>query len=125
MDGVGGAVLTAAFFILLQSVDFGEQIAPGVSIPPHDHPPSWAVVFSTFLPAVFVDVAGRLPSWARGAGVGALRSTIFYIASRPFFESQFQYPLSDAFTAVVVASLAGLVAGVAVFSHKGTAQETF
>ncbi|HEY4517335.1 MAG TPA: hypothetical protein VJI74_00395 [Candidatus Paceibacterota bacterium] len=122
MDSVGGAVLTAAFFILLQAVGFGERISSRVVITPHEHPPSWIVVFSLLVPAALIDTARRLPWWVRGGGVGFLWGTILYGFTSSFFEPQFQYPLSDALTAIVATTIAGLAAGIVFSSREKNAQ---
>jgi len=102
------------FFILISAVGFGEQIAPGVIINPHDHPPNWLVIFSLLVPAVFVDFVSRrkISLWLIGGLVGLLWAGILYGFSSMFFEPQFQYSFMRGLIAVVSGVVGGVVAGI-------------
>lgn len=117
LSGVGAATLVGVFFILLSSLGFTEQVAPGVNIIPHDHAPSWLTVFSLLVPAVVIDLTFRLPLWLRGMIAGLLSTMIFYSFASRFFESQFQFTSMEAMIAIVSGMTGGLIAGM-VISYK-------
>jgi len=91
-----------------------DAIAPGVEIPPHDHPPAWLTIFSLLLPATAVEYGKRMPLWLQGIGGGALWSVLLYGFSSRFLEPEFQYGDADAFIAIFASILGGLCAGIAV-----------
>lgn len=112
IPGIASATLTVIFFLLLNSIGFGEKIALNVVVPPHDHPPAWLTVFAFFIPAVILDLAKRLPTWTKGAIVGCLWAGILFGVARYFFEPQFQYSAVHAFTAIVAGTIGGTIGGV-------------
>jgi len=111
MPGVAGATLVAAFFLVISAIGFGEEIAPGVIIQPHDHPPAWLTIFSILIVATFIDVAKLKPMWLSGALAGVLWSGIFYSFSSMFFKLEFQYTAGDTGVAVFASLIGGVVAG--------------
>jgi len=126
IPGIAGATLSAAFFLLLSSMNFGEQVAAGVVIPPHDHAPPWLTIFAAFIPAVFLDLFGRrLPLWAQGGAVGFLWSFILYGFASYFFEPQFQYGAIQTLTAIGSSTLGGIVVGgIVTLVRRGKALPT-
>lgn len=121
IPGIAGAALTAVFFLFLSSIEFGEQIAPNVVIPPHDHAPPWLTVFAVFLPAVVLDLSGRrLPLFVQGGLVGFLWSFLFYGFASYFFEPQFQYTTAQTLVAIAASTAGGSIAGgiVSVFNRE-------
>lgn len=112
IPGLVGATLTAVFFLVLISIGFGEKLALNVVIPPHDHPPAWLTVFSTFIPAVILDLLKRQPSWIKGGTVGFLWSLLLLGFSSYFFEPQFQYSVMQAIQGVGISTVGGILAGI-------------
>ena len=115
ISGFGSATLMIAFFLILFSGQLGEEIAPGVIILPHDHPPAWLTVFSFLAPAAFIDMSESVRAWLRGGIAGILWSGIIFGFSSQFFEPPFQYGINDAMFAVVISFAGGAAAG---FLHK-------
>jgi len=107
IPGIGGATLTAMSFIVLYSIAFGTERAPDVIMQPHDHAPSFLLVFAFIIPAVYMDLMRQHPAWVRGAVAGALWAGILYGFSSSFFEQQFQYPLQSTIIAVISSAVAG------------------
>ena len=107
----GGAVLMTTFFILLMTIGLSEQIAPGVNVPPHAHAPAWLTVFAVLIPALWVDLAKRIPMIIIGIVAGILYGVILYGFSSQFFEPAFQYSFDSMFIAIVASAIGGLGAG--------------
>jgi len=112
LKGFAPATLVALFLIVISSISFGEIFAPGVIIAPHDHPPAFLTIFSYLIPAVVIDLLQQKPLWLRGGLFGFIWSALLYGFSSRFFEPQFQYPFSDAKTAILASLIAGIVAGL-------------
>ena len=111
IPGLGGATLTAAFFLLLSSIGFGEKISPNVIIAAHEHAPKWLTIFSVFIPAVMLDFSKKIPLWMRGGMVGFLWSFLLFGFASYFFDAPFQYSLSQALVAVAAGVFGGIIAG--------------
>ena len=111
MNRFGSAFSVAAFFMLISAMNFGEQLAPTVNIQPHDHPPSWLMIFSCIVPAALIDLLRQKPLWLRGGIVGLLHGGLLYGFSSRFFEPQFQFTTQDMLIAVGVSTFAGLIIG--------------
>jgi hypothetical protein len=125
---VGAATLTMAFFLLLNQVTLGEQLAPGVIVPPHPHAPPWLAVFALLAGAVWVDLAGRrLAPWATGAVAGFIIAAIFYPLAARFIEEAFRYGMRETVTAIVaetIGTAVGAVVGAVIertFLHRAKA----
>ena len=110
---VGPATLTMAFFLLLNQLTLGEQLAPGVIVPPHPHAPPWLAVFALLAGAVWVDLAGRrLAPWATGAVAGFIIAAIFYPLAAGFIGEAFRYGMRETITAVVAETIGTSVGAV-------------
>lgn len=107
----GGAVLVTTFFILLSTIGLHAQIAPGVNAPPHAHAPPWLTVFALLVPALWIDLAKRIPVIIIGIVAGILYGAILYGFSSPFFEPAFQYSSGSMLIAIVASAIGGLGAG--------------
>jgi len=118
LPGIAQASLVSVFATLIYATSFGEDIAPGIVIQPHDHPPAFLSIFSYLLPALAIDLLRRSPSWLRGGLVGLVWSSLTYGFSSQFFEPQFQYGLQEGLIAVVSAVGGGTVAGLLVSSFS-------
>ena len=114
MPGVAGATLVAAFFLVINAIGFGEEIAPGVVIQPHDHPPMWLTIFSLLVSVVIIDFTKRKPLWIGGALAGILWSGLLYGFSSIFFKPEFQYIAGDTGIAVFAGLIGGITAGLLV-----------
>lgn len=114
IPGIGSATTTAMFYVVLVAMNLGERLAPGVSVPPHDHAPPWLIVFSILVPALSVDLLPRLDNWMRGAIAGFLWSVTLYGMAWAFFEPQFQYSFAEGLTGVAAAVAGGFFAGLVV-----------
>ncbi len=109
----GAATMTALFYLVLASMSFGERLAPGVTVPPHAHPPGWLVAFSFGVPAVIFDLVGL--RWHRsvvGAAVGLLSAGILFGFSSAFLELPFRYGPSAAVAAMVSGIVGGALGGL-------------
>lgn len=115
MRRFGSAISVAAIFMLLSAMNFGEKLAPGMNIQPHDHPPGWLMIFSCLVPAALIDVLRDKPLWLRGGIVGLLHGGLLYGFSSRFFEAQFQYNTAQMWIAIIASTCAGLIAGGAAF----------
>ena len=115
LPGPGAAAQVAAFFLLpyVSAVALGEP-APGVLVNPHAHPPVWLHVFAFLGPALWVDLARRLPLAGRGGVAGALWAGILFLSASYFFPPEFRYPFSSALVAVGSAFAGGVIAASAV-----------
>lgn len=121
LPGAGSALLTTAFFITLGSIAAEpRQVAPGVNIPPHGHPPGWLWVFSYLLPSALVDLVGsRWPRAVTGGAIGLLYAGTLYVFTGPFLEPLFRYSTAHALTAVVSGVIGGAVGGSIFSGHQG------
>ena len=115
--GFASATVVTAFFLLITAIGFSEQIAPGVVIVPHDHPPPFLTIFSYLVPAVLIDL-WKAKLWFRGAMAGLLSGGILYGFAWFFFEPQFKYGFADGLTATVASLIGGLIAGIAVMNMR-------
>ena len=112
ISGVGAATSVIAFFLVLTSIGYGEQFAPGVEHIPHDHPPLWLSIFAVMAPAVYLDLVKK-KTFMHGAVAAFLWAGILYGFSSMFFEPQFMYTLADGAVAIVASLIGGLLAGLA------------
>ena len=109
---VGSATMVMAFFLALNSLTVLEQLAPGVTVPPHAHPPVWLSVYSLALAALLADaVKDRWPAPATGTMIGLVSAGIVYGLTPAFIEPAFQYGTASAGLAIVAAGLGGAVGG--------------
>lgn len=122
IPGIAAATLTAMSFIVLYSIAFGNEVAEDIVLTPHDHAPSFLIVFAFLIPAVLLDLMKQQPAWLRGAITGALWAAILYGFSSAFFAPQFQYALSDTYVAVAASGIGGVCAALltTVFSPHTT-----
>ncbi len=111
MQRFGSAFTVAALFMLISAMNFGEKLAPNVTIQPHDHPPGWLMIFSCLVPAALIDALRHYPLWLRGGIVGILHAGILYGFSSRFFEPPFQYSTQEMWIAIGTSLLAGLFVG--------------
>ncbi len=113
LPGAGSTLLTTVFFVTLGSIAAEpRQVAPGVDIPLHGHPPGWLWVFAYLLPAAIVDIVG--PRWPRaiiGGAIGLLYAGTLFAFTGPFLESSFRYSTADALVAIVSGVIGGAVGG--------------
>ncbi len=112
--GPGGAMISAAFFLVLSAISTEPRVpAPGVLIPPHEHPPIWLSIFSYVLPAAFADLAGGRTSPALiGAGIGFLQTGFLYGTANLFLEPSFRYSVAAGAASMAAGVVGGAVGGV-------------
>lgn len=112
IPGIGGATTTAFVYLTLASIGLAERAAPGVLVPPHEHPLSWLVLFAFLAAALFLDLCGRIPAPARGLLAGLLWAGIIYGAAWRFFAPEFAYGIRNALVAIAAGGLGGMAAGL-------------
>ena len=100
------SLLTIAFFLMVAAIGFNEEIAEGVTILPHEHPPAFLTVFSFMTAGVAVLVT---KIWWKKAFAGVLWSVIIYSFSWIFFEPQFTYTFLQGVIAIVSATIGSLM----------------
>jgi len=105
---LGGALFTAVFFLTLRALGMNERFAPGVSILPHAHSPSFLIVFSVLLLALSIELFYRHSRLFSSILAAFLWSALIYGFSWIFFEPAFVYTLNQGIKAVV-ASVIGAV----------------
>lgn len=109
----GSATMTVLFYLVLASLSFGERLAPGITVPPHAHPPGWLAAFSFGVPAAIVDLAAfRWHGAVTGAVVGFLSAGILYGFSSPFLGLPFRFGPSATAVAVVSSVVGGALGGL-------------
>lgn len=109
----GAATLTMSFFLLLNQLTLGEQLAPGVLVPPHPHPAPWIAVFALLANAVWVDLAGRrLAAWITGGVAGFIIAAVFYPLASGFIEEAFRYGMRETVTAILSETIGTAVGAV-------------
>jgi len=118
LPGIGASTLMITFFLIVSFIGFGGELGPDIDMIPHDHPPGWIVVFYSLLPAAFIDVGNKLPSWLKGAIAGLLWAGLLYGLSSYFFEPEFQYGLLSTGIAVLSSIIGGAFAGVLIKKVK-------
>jgi len=111
MKRFASASSVAGVFMLISAMNFGEKLSTFVNIQPHDHSPSWLMIFSCLLPAALIDVLREKPLWLRGGFVGLFHGGLLYGFSSRFFEVQFQYSSQDMWIAIGTSLIAGLIIG--------------
>lgn len=112
MQRFGSTLTVAGIFLLIAAMNFGEKVASNVNIQPHDHPPSWLMIFACLVPAEVADLLHSKPLWLRGGLIGLLHAGLLYGFSSQFFEPQFQYGTAQMWTAIIASLLAGAIAGL-------------
>ncbi len=129
LAGVAGATLVAVFSLVISAIGFGDKIAPGIVIQPHDHPPAWLTIFSLLVSVAIIDFTKRKPLWIGGAFAGILWGGLLYGFSSMFFKPEFQYTAGDTGIAVFASLIGGIIAGLFVsrlykkeFAAKGEDQ---
>lgn len=120
MQRFGSTLSVAGIFLLLAAMNFGEKLAPNVTIQPHDHPPGWLMIFACLVPAELADLFHQKLLWLRGGLIGLLYAGILYGFSSRFFEIQFQYSSRDALIAITTSTIAGVFIGllISLFARK-------
>ncbi len=112
MQGRIDGTQVSIFIIVLFVMFYTKDIAPQVSVTPHDQAPIWLLVFSFIGTGVLLDVTkNRFPTWIRGLFAGVVWSGILFGFSTNFFSPQFQYGMTEIFTAISFSAIGGLVAG--------------
>ena len=109
--GIGSSVSMVAFYLLVSSITFGEMLKPGVKIIPHDHPPSYVIVFALLGAALAVDITRQLPRAARGVLSTGVWAAVLYGLSTYYFKPDFQYSTIETIQAIVASSAAGALVG--------------
>lgn len=107
LPGPAPVFLVALALAALHALGVEGDVAPGVIVAPHDHAPSWLVVFSLVVPAVLIDLMRGLPSVMLGSIYGLVWAYILFTFSGLFFAPQFQYPFAAAVVAVISAYIGG------------------
>jgi len=105
IPGFSGVFLTAVFFLIITSIGFSEQIAEGVTIIPHDHPPPFIIIFSTLIAAGVISLTKINKSLITAGIAGFLWSSIIYGFSWMFFNSQYVYTSSEGAVAIVSSTM--------------------
>ncbi len=105
------AVSVTLFFLALGLMTAGEKISPISGYPAHGFPPVWLVIFSMLIPAAFLEAAGRLPAWARGAGAGFLMTVVMYVCGASHFDPPLLQTAKDAAVGVLAGTFGGFLAG--------------
>lgn len=118
LRGFAPATLVIIFFILLAAVSSGQEESENVIVNPHDHAPSWLMVFSLIIPALFIDIQKKLPLWLVGAIAGTVWAGLLYTFSTVFFEPQFTYGTLAIVIAVFASLIAGALAGLVLSTIK-------
>lgn len=113
MQRFGSTLTVAGLFMLIAAMNFGEKIAPSVTVQPHDHPPGWLMIFACLVPAEIADLLHSRSLWIRGGLIGFLHAGILYGFSSQFFAPQFQYSSDQALIAIVTSVIAGCLIGLA------------
>lgn len=121
IGGIGTVTTMTMFFLMLGLTITGSEISSISGYPAHGFPPVWLVIFTLFLPAVFLDATkGRLPDWVRGSLASLLFVGLLYALSSNYFPPQFRYPATEALVAAVSGVFGGAVAALAVRRQRGT-----
>ncbi|MBX4187031.1 MAG: hypothetical protein KW802_02090 [Candidatus Doudnabacteria bacterium] len=108
MDGSMMTMLSLMFMLIA----YGKETAPQIVMLPHDRAPIWLLIFSFLGTAILLDVTkDRFPMWVRGMLAGMIWSGILFGFSINFFATQFQYGMTEIFTAISFSAMGGLVAG--------------
>lgn len=112
--GIGSAFSVAVFYLIVSSITFGEIIKPGVKIIPHDHPPSYVIVFAFLAAALIIDLTRRLPNMLRGALAAGVWAAIFYGLATYYFRPEFQYSNIETGQAIIASLVGGAVVSLLV-----------
>ncbi len=110
VPGHASATMVLVFLCFLLAVGFGERIEAGVEMVPHDHSPSFLLLLSFALPAIFVDISRRSFIVIRGAVVGLLWGATLFGFSSMFFAAEFKYTFLEGATGVLAAVVGGILA---------------
>ncbi|MSR86625.1 hypothetical protein EXS70_00410 [Candidatus Peribacteria bacterium] len=121
MQRFGSSLTVAGIFMLLAAMNFGEKLAPNVTIQPHDHSPGWLLIFACLVPAEAVDLLHDRPLWLRGGLIGLFHGGLLYGFSSRFFDPQFQYGTTEMWTAIIASVVVGVLIGfILTFSSRFT-----
>lgn len=120
-SGVGSAMYTAAFFILITGLGtiFNTTIDPEVLIPAHDHAPPWIIIISYMIPAIVLTLLRNQHVVLRATLAGALWGITFFGLSSEFLSPFFQPSQSEVLIAIISSTVAGGLSGFfALFSFR-------
>ncbi|MSU75592.1 MAG: hypothetical protein EXS55_03705 [Candidatus Magasanikbacteria bacterium] len=110
-SGIGSSFALAATYLLVTAITFGEMIKPGIKIIPHDHPPSYVIIFAFVIAALIFDLTARLPRAVRGALAAGVWALILYGLSTYYFKLEFQYSTIQTVQAVGASLVGGILTG--------------
>ncbi|MBX4191412.1 MAG: hypothetical protein KW804_01280 [Candidatus Doudnabacteria bacterium] len=112
MQGRIDGTQTSIFSLIFILISYGKETASHIKIMPHDRAPIWLIVFTLVITGVLLDITkNRFPTWVRGLFGGIIFSGILFGFSTKFFAPQFQYGMTEIFTAITFSAIGGLVAG--------------
>lgn len=109
--GVGNAVSVVVMYLLVAAIAFGETIKSGIKIIPHDHPPSYVVIFAFVTSALIFDITRRWPQVVRAGLSGGGWALLLYSLSTYYFRPEFQYSGGETVKAVAASIVGGVVVG--------------
>lgn len=112
LKGGVNATFTAIFMVLGFIISYGKEVAPQIIVLPHDRPPIWLFVLAYLTTAVLLDITkNHFPLWVKGMIAGSFWAAILFGFSSQYMQPQFQYGMTEIFTAVAFSAMGGLVAG--------------
>jgi hypothetical protein len=112
MKGNIDATLTSIIIFAFISISYSKEQAHNIHLTPHDQFPLWLVAFSLIITGILLDITkNRFSMWVRGFFGGIVWSGILFGFATRFFAPQFQYGMTEIFTAITFSAIGGLVAG--------------
>lgn len=103
-----GSWMTIAALIMM-SMSYSKDTAPGIILMPHDRPPFWVYVFAFLVTAAVLDYTkGKMSLWLRAMFAGGFWAIILFGFTASFSIPEFQY----GFDKVIIATFSGLVGGL-------------
>jgi len=107
LSGSYDVVRITMYSLILMSISYGKETAPGIILMPHDRQPFWLYVFAFMVSAIILDIFfKKLNPIARGAFAAGAWAAILFIFSPMFLDPQFYYPISES-AKTIISSIAG------------------
>ena len=110
--GIGSALSVIVMYLLVTAISFGEVFKPDIKIIPHDHPPSYVVIFAFVVAALMFDITKRWSRMVSGGLAGGVWALLLYGLSTYYFRSEFQYSRIETVQAVMASIVGGVVVGL-------------
>jgi hypothetical protein len=104
-----GATKLMLVTVLLLLVAYTQEMAPHVTMIPHDTMPNWLIVWVNVMAAAWLDASSRFSFFWRGLIAGTVSSACMFGIARYFLDPEFFYGTDKVVIAIVAGGIGGIL----------------